>query len=176
MKLIIDTREQEPLPFEADDTFDEIIVRGLKVGDYSIAGFEDSIAIDRKNPLDFFGTLTGDHERFRRECERAKCMDYFGILVEAPFSTIRDKKFPQSFRTRMRGDVTIGIAMSLKLKHGVDVVFVRDRAEAMSYIRHLFKAYYRWRAKEAPIYRVSTTDDKVPLDLLVENFDVENDD
>ena len=51
MKILIDSRERLPVDFNRYDTETEI--RGLPVGDYSIPGFIDKTAVERKSIDDF---------------------------------------------------------------------------------------------------------------------------
>jgi len=81
--VIVDTREQAPFAF-ADILADKpkqnadgsrriavpVAWRALKAGDYSIEGWEDRIAIERKSPADLFGTLGARRSQFEREHER----------------------------------------------------------------------------------------------------------
>ena len=143
LKLIIDTREQNPLCFRTSKLIEAVETKKLNVGDYSIEGYEDKIAIERKSAIDLFGSLGKGHARFKRELERAEGMDYFGILVDASFSAIKSKDFDNSHFSKMKGHVIIQICMTLKLKYNIDVVFCKDRTESASYVRELFKAYMK---------------------------------
>jgi len=143
MKIIIDSRETRPLAFRASGTLEGTEIRKLDVGDYSIAGFEDKIAVERKDPNDLFGTLGKSHNRFKRELERAKSLDYFAIVVDCSFSNIRDKTFEGAHWSQMRGDVIIQILSTLELKYGFPVHYCKDRNESASLIRNLLKAYWK---------------------------------
>lgn len=141
--MVIDSREKAPLPFIRGPNVEAIETAALPVGDYSIKGFEDKIAIERKSCSDLFGTLGKDHDRFKKELERAKDYDYFAILVEGSYSDVLTKNFPNSFRTQMRGWTIIDILYTLKFKYGFDVIFAKDRTEATSIVRQTLKTYYR---------------------------------
>ena len=144
MRIVIDSREQLPLKFRKDI---ETVTRKLDVGDYSIDGYENKIAIERKSPSDLFGSLGKGHQRFKREIQRAEDYDYFGILVEAPFKAIYNKEFVGSEYSKMKGDVIVQICYTLKFKYGVDIIFCNGRKEAKSLIRQLFKAWLKLRGK-----------------------------
>jgi DNA excision repair protein ERCC-4 len=60
MKLIIDTREQLPYAFQGYEV--EIENENLSVGDYSLPGFEDRAAIERKTLNDLIDALWGRTE------------------------------------------------------------------------------------------------------------------
>ena len=145
MELIIDTREQNPLKFRLSKNITEIKSQKLDVGDYSVAGYETKIAIERKNPLDLFGTTGKGHERFKREIDRAKEYDYFAIIVEAPYSQIKDKTFKQSFRTKMRGDVVTKIIWQWMFKYNIHMHFANDEKEAARMVRDILLNYVRYK-------------------------------
>ncbi|MEN6507138.1 MAG: ERCC4 domain-containing protein [Planctomycetaceae bacterium] len=91
--IIVDTREQ--LPYTFDDMQEagrEIIVPvirlGLESGDYSLEGFQDKIAIERKSLQDLYGTLGAGRERFEREFERLAKMDFAAVVIEASATDI----------------------------------------------------------------------------------------
>lgn len=79
--IIFDSREQQSLDFTEFRGIDTIR-QGLKTGDYSLQGYEDSICFERKSVQDLVGTLIGGHERFLREMDRMKTFQEKYILVE----------------------------------------------------------------------------------------------
>lgn len=95
--VVVDTREQMPFDFvgiaaDAKQGHAPIAVRTvvgtLKSGDYSIQGFEDRIAVERKSLADLFSTLTSGRARFEREMERLAEMDFAAVVVEASWGDI----------------------------------------------------------------------------------------
>jgi len=147
LKIIVDTREQHPLEFRKSKEVQGTVLKKLNVGDYSIEGYEHKIAIERKSPQDLFGTLGKGHKRFKREIERALDYDYFAIIVECPFTSILYKEFKGSHYSRMLGDVVIQICCTLRMKYNIDIIYTNNRAESISYIRHLFRAYLKMKNK-----------------------------
>ena len=102
--VIIDTREQSPFAFKSfradakhartvqgakivPDLYIPTERKGLPTGDYSIQGYESSIAIERKSLSDLYGTLGGGRERFERELERLSKMKVAHVVVEADWTT-----------------------------------------------------------------------------------------
>ena len=75
--IVVDTREQTPLPFRHIDT----VSGTLASGDYSIRGWEERFAIERKSLSDLAGSLTRERERFGRECHRLRGFDFARLLV-----------------------------------------------------------------------------------------------
>lgn len=148
--IIIDSREQHPLTFRKSSTLNETIIRKLDVGDYSIEGYENNISIERKSPQDLFGTLGQGHKRFKAELERAKELDYFGIVVEAPFMTVLNEGFEGAHYSKMRGNVIIQQCCTIEMRYpNVRFWFCNSRSEATSVIRQLFKAYTKHKGKKA---------------------------
>lgn len=75
--LVVDTREQTPLPF-----LHLKATRGtLTSGDYSIAGFENGFTVERKSLADLVGSLTGERGRFERECHRLRGYAFARLLI-----------------------------------------------------------------------------------------------
>jgi len=143
MIIVIDNREQLPLDFRRSKVVEDVRYVTLKTGDYSILGYEDKIAFERKNPNDLFSSLGVGHKRFKKELERALEMDYFAIIVERSYTEILNKDFEGSHFTKMRGDVVIKILNTLKFKYGIDVIFCNGRKEAASRIRGMLAAYVK---------------------------------
>lgn len=92
--VIIDSREQSPwlfTNFKTDKTSKggprplvvQTRVEGLPSGDYSIDGFQQRVAIERKSLEDLYGTLGGGRDRFTRELERLSTYDRAAVVVEA---------------------------------------------------------------------------------------------
>ncbi len=65
----------------------------IKTGDYSIVGYEDQVAIERKSLPDLVGSLTRGRARFIRELERASAYERFYVVIEADASDILQGRF-----------------------------------------------------------------------------------
>ena len=68
LKVLIDTREQEPWQFPGMRS----VRRPLKFGDYTLAGLEHKAVIERKSAADLVHTMTKDFHRGCREILGAK--------------------------------------------------------------------------------------------------------
>lgn len=69
LTVLVDSREQRPLVFS--DCV-KVCVSGLVTGDYSLAGFEGRVTVERKSLDDLVGCCTQERSRFVRELERMK--------------------------------------------------------------------------------------------------------
>lgn len=111
VEIIVDTREQKPLPFSFKTKKQK-----LYFADYCIGGeYYDYTYVDRKSGQDFTGTMLGDnYDRFRREIQRAKEMDsYIFVVVESTIPKI--------------------IAYNKKFKRKATIDFILKRARDLMY-------------------------------------------
>jgi len=105
--VVVDTREQRPL---WDDP--EVQRRRLRTGDYSLEGYEDRMAIERKSVADLFGSLGKGRERFLREVRRLHGMPVSGIVVEGNLARINSFDGSKGYRGRMVPSQIIGAIIS----------------------------------------------------------------
>lgn len=98
VRVVVDSREQQPYKFtkiSADQkdgggrTRIKSVVGTLDSGDYSLEGYENEIAIERKSLADFFGTLGQGRERFLKELQRLdEGYQFAAVVVESEWSEI----------------------------------------------------------------------------------------
>lgn len=143
-KIIIDTREQQPL-FKIGK---EAMRATLKTGDYSIEGQEDNIAIERKSLGDLFGTLGKGHSRFKKELERVQSLKYFAIVVEGTNSDVEKKNFEGSYHSKMKGYVINKILFTIHIKYGIPIFYCDGRVECKRVVKSLLDSYYNIYVKE----------------------------
>lgn len=91
--VLIDTREQTPFRFDGITDRHQrqrrVIVETrrttLPTGDYSLAGFENLVSIERKSATDFFACVGRERDRFERELERLNRFPCAHVVIEADF-------------------------------------------------------------------------------------------
>lgn len=129
--IIQDTRETLPLDFSGFRGV-ETARQGLKTGDYSIVGYEDSVCFERKSVQDLVGTLIGGHERFLRELDRMRNFEEKYILVEHTptilFNYCRNHGWQKKF------DTIIQSLLAYACHYDVRVRFCKDREDMAQYI------------------------------------------
>lgn len=92
-------RKEEDAPYsfdgiltDAKQGYRQLIIptvkKSLETGDYSIAGMESRITVERKSLSDLFSTLTWGRERFSREVERMDAMEHAAIVVEGSWEDV----------------------------------------------------------------------------------------
>lgn len=116
MIVVIDTREQLPWTF-AGLSSDPVEVKTgtLRSGDYSVEGFEQRLAIERKSLADLYGTLTSGRERFVRELERLSDLDWAAVIVEATWHDI----VKPPFGTRANPKSIVGSILAFQQRYPV---------------------------------------------------------
>lgn len=138
-KLVIDTREQDPLSFRSTENY-TITSEKLDFGDYGlIINDELKYVFERKNPGDLFGTLTSGHNRFKEEVERAKQANIpFIIIVEESYHNVINKKFPGSYNIKMQGYILAKIMHTMMIRHNLVFMFFNNKEESRDFIRNTF--------------------------------------
>lgn len=81
---IQDTREQEPWDLSPMS----VEIGTLSVGDYSIRGMEQVIAIERKSLSDFVMCCGSERERFQRELDRLRGWPVSAVVIEASWADL----------------------------------------------------------------------------------------
>lgn len=132
MKIIIDSREQAPYTFTKQQYNGVTAEQGtLATGDYSIKGLESHIALERKSLSDLTGTLTTGRERFTRECERGKGLEYFGLIIEASLDDIKS----HAYKSKVKPHSVLQSLASFSVKYALHVHYCgsREGGEYMTY-------------------------------------------
>lgn len=87
---IIDTREQNPLSFRRfRGWFERIEWRALRLGDYSVAGMENSCIVERKDLADLIQSFTTNRRVFIDRLRRMSQLPHSLLVVTAPLSEIK---------------------------------------------------------------------------------------
>ncbi|WP_243363054.1 ERCC4 domain-containing protein [Fundidesulfovibrio terrae] len=130
LRIVVDTREQHPYAFEKYPEA-EIIRHGLKTGDYSLAGYEDRMALERKSLDDLIGCLTTGRDRFERELERARALDLFAVIVEASVEDVKRGRY----RSKLNPHAALQSVIAFQVRYGTSFVWAGSRAggEYMAY-------------------------------------------
>lgn len=136
MIIVQDTREQRPYHFPGD----EVAVRTLHTGDYSIEGYEDRICIERKSLQDAYQSLGRERARFEREMQRMARIDYAAVVIEA---TLQEFLRGPAF-TRMHPKAAVASILGWSVKYGIHVFFAGDRTHGNALTRELLRKFYRY--------------------------------
>jgi ERCC4-type nuclease len=129
--LVIDTREKLPYAFEG------AITKMLRAGDYSVVGYEDRVAVERKSKADAYSSLGAARSRFQRELERLARLDFAAIVIECSLPELLEP--PPFSQTHPRA--VIGTLLGWSVRYRILVVFAGDRDHAQAVTRHLLTKF-----------------------------------
>lgn len=136
MKILVDTREQAPFSFDGYQTAVEAVA--LPVGDYSLPGFVDRVAIERKSLVDLVGCLMGgNRDRFERELAKARHYELFAVVVEAALDDVRRGKY----RSEMKPHAALQSLCAFQVRYRAAIVWAGDRGGA-EYVTYSLLAKY----------------------------------
>jgi len=121
--LIVDQREQTPLPFTKLKT----IPGTLATGDYSIAGLEHLFSVERKTINDLVNSCIGeDRARFERELHRLRGFRFKRLLIVGTEDDIRQGDYHSSANPK----AVLGTIAAFEIRYEVPVVFSPTPADA----------------------------------------------
>lgn len=140
LKIVIDTREQNPWELRGFDT-----IRGtLNAGDYSLQGYETKVAVERKSKEDAWG-CTGLHRgRFLDCLGRLSRLDRAAIVIECGLAEYSKKP---KWVKKVTPGTAVGSYISWSVQYRIPVFWCDDRDYAervavrflAAYIKHVVK-------------------------------------
>jgi DNA excision repair protein ERCC-4 len=114
--IVVDTREQEPLVFTRLPSR----IGTLYTGDYSVAGLESLMVIERKSLADLVGCCVGEsRERFERELHRARGYRFKRLLVVGS----EDDILAGRYRARVSPASVLGTLGAFEARYDIPVTW-----------------------------------------------------
>jgi ERCC4-type nuclease len=141
--IIVDTREQIPWEFELHN----IAKQKLDTGDYSILGFENIIAIERKKSVSELATNLSE-SRFNDVLERLSKIKHpylvFEFSLEEVYNFPVGSDIPKRLwdKLRISGNYIIKRLIEIQLKYNIQVIFCDDPSNAEKFCVSLMKRIY----------------------------------
>lgn len=148
MMILMDSREQRPFAFSGPRYEGVAVETGtLAVGDYSLAGLTDRVAVERKELSDLVQCLGRERERFERELQRGAALDAFAVVVEAAWVDLAGGRY----RSRLNPHAACQSVAAFMARYRAPFLFAGSRAAAeyvtWSFLRqYLEGARRRWRS------------------------------
>jgi len=140
--LVIDTREQQPL-FKRPPKGLVIVRDKLDIGDYSIRGFEQQIAVERKRIEELYRCATVEREDFKDKLEVMSSLERKWLFIEGTV----DDLFSWQIHTDVHPNIIRGFLASVQIKLNIPVV-VGSRTDLQHLMLDLFVKYFNWKRKE----------------------------
>jgi ERCC4-type nuclease len=133
MLIIVDTREQTPWRFSQEATVQRA---KLDAGDYSLGGFTDRVAIERKSLADAVQTFcSSERERFEDECRLLRGYEWKAIVIEANV----DDVLAHAYRSQAHPNSVIGSTVAWWADYGIPTLWAGDARNATNIVERLFK-------------------------------------
>jgi DNA excision repair protein ERCC-4 len=135
--IVIDSREQEPLPFSRLKTQGGTLL----TGDYSAAGLESLFAIERKSISDLVGCCVGQNrERFERELHRLRGFRFKRLLIVGTEVQILSGQY----HSNIKPQAIMGTLHAFEVRYDVPVMFCEKPENA----GRLIERWAFWFARE----------------------------
>jgi len=141
--IIVDTREQIPWEFGFHDT----AKKKLDTGDYSIEGFEDILAIERKKSVSEIATNLSE-SRFKDVLQRLSKIRHpymvFEFSLDEVYSFPVGSDIPKRMwdKLKISGNYIIKRLIEIQLEYGIQIVFCDDASNAERFSASLMKRIY----------------------------------
>lgn len=137
MILLVDSREQAPFTFDRWPDL-QIQTAALPAGDYSLPGFEDRAAVERKELNDLVSCFMGDNRtRFEKELARARRYELFAVVIEAGLEDLAKA----NYRSNMKPHAVLQSMTALFVRYGIPFLFCGNRSGAEYMTYSLFSKY-----------------------------------
>jgi ERCC4-type nuclease len=121
--VVIDTREQTPLPIERLP----FVRAGLYSGDYSVQGLEHLFAVERKSIPDLVSCCAASNrERFENELHRLRWFRFRRLLIVGSRGEIERGEY----RSSIRPAAVLGTLAAFEVRYDCPVVFDPDPTAA----------------------------------------------
>lgn len=138
LRIICDSREQNGYTFA--EFSDVLATTGtLATGDYTLAGFADKVAVERKELPDLIACLSCDRDRFTRELERLRGFEAAAVVVEARYSDIQAGRY----RSKMQPAAATQSIISIMGQYRLPFFFAGDRQGGEQFTRDFIRHYHR---------------------------------
>jgi ERCC4-type nuclease len=137
--IVIDTREQQPLDFSPWHVH---VTRGtLLTGDYSLAGHEHSVALERKSLSDLYACVGRERPRFERELARLAAADYGAVVIESTLAEV----LGGHGRSRVSPKSAVGSLLAWSVEHRLPIFFCGSRALTAATVLKLLTKFWKYR-------------------------------
>ena len=126
MTILIDTREQAPFDFLACGADISTERAALPIGDYSLAGLADRVAVERKSLPDLVQCLGAERDRFERELLRARALEAFTVVIEAGWDDLAGGRY----RSRLEPGAACASVGAFMARYHIPFFFAGSREQA----------------------------------------------
>ena len=138
--LVIDTREQQPLfTGKAYAAALPVEHRAIETGDYTIAGHEGRVAIERKKMSDLYAYLGAERRKTRPKLEKLGAMDWAALIIEASEADLARQ---YKYSTKLTPEHVRGFLTSVRVRYGIHVYMSSVRSALERYVLDSLVKWY----------------------------------
>ena len=140
--IVIDNREQMPFVFTGSPTRPGT----LDTGDYSVAGLEHLVAVERKSLDDLLACCGRERDRFKRELQRLRAYRFRLLVVETDVATLA----AGGWRSKLKPSHVLGSLAAWTAQYGLPVWLGGSHEACGQHVeRYLYQAARRVNAEHA---------------------------
>lgn len=122
--ILVDSHEQKPFDFKRFPNWIETVkTKHLDVGDYTVEGMEDLLALERKSLPDLIGTVIQRRNRFISLCEELSRYRWRAIIVEATYKDIKSDYGKLGLETRAHPNAVSGSLDAAEVRFNIPVIY-----------------------------------------------------
>jgi ERCC4-type nuclease len=116
--------------------------RRLAHGDYSVAGLEGKVTVERKGPLDAIrSVMPPTRADFLDRCARMARLQRKAIVIEASYSEMRSRGDIYE-DSRAHPNAVVGTYLAIQERWGIPVYFVDEHPLAEEFVAHFLTKFY----------------------------------
>lgn len=123
--IVVDSREQHPFDFDGPTQLGT-----LDTGDYSVAGLEHLIAVERKSLDDLLMCIGRERDRFKRELQRLRAYRFRMLVIEATAQELSAGEW----RGKLQPAHVLGSLAAWTAQFGLPVWLAGNHAEAGRFV------------------------------------------
>jgi len=163
--VLVDTREQDPLPLYASHRNWIAGERrvALKTGDYTVEGMENLLSLERKNLPDLVACTVTYRQRFLVACSRLARLRWKAVLIEATLEDIKSGWEAFDIPSEVHPNAVCGTLDAIEAKFGIPIIYtsaVRELATERA-ASWLSKHFTYWWLETRGYRRVLIDSDKL---------------
>ena len=101
------------------------------------------VAVERKELNDLIGCLTVGRDRFERELERSRSLDYFAVVAECSMEDIARHRYTSAAKPH----AMLMSILALQMRYKAPFIFAGNRAGGEYTTYHLLRMFAREQGK-----------------------------
>ena len=141
--VVIDSQEHMGYKFERfTNWFSGTIRKRMPVGDYTLQGMEEELALERKTLPDLVNSIIQDRKDFIGKCEKLSTFRKKCLVIEGSLSSI---KTPYE-DSQAHPNAVLGSLLAAQERWQIPVYFLNDFILAEEFVASMLSKYnaYRW--------------------------------